>query len=117
MLLANTPAQAKSLKYSLEQATRGIDFLANPDKIEFVCFKQDGAITTLNGNLLKLIDQFSYISNNISSTESDVNIYIRKTVNDRLIICEPDLSDKNGIFSELWLCQYFCGCTTWTLMK
>ena len=42
-----------------------------------MCFKQ-GAISILNGKPLKLVDQFTYISSNISSTESDVNIHIEK---------------------------------------
>ena len=37
-----------------------------------MCFNQDGAIS-LNGNPLKSVDQFMYLSNNISFTESDVN--------------------------------------------
>ena len=51
-------------------------------------FNQVGAISTLNSKLLKLIDQFIYLSSNISSTEIDVNICIGKiwTVSDRLSI-------------------------------
>ena len=33
-------------------------------------FKQDGAISTLNDNPLKLVDHFTYLCSNISSTES-----------------------------------------------
>ena len=62
-----------------------------------MCFAQDGAISTLNGKALKLVDQFMYLNSNISSTESDVIIHIGKvwTAIDRLfIIRELDLSDK-----------------------
>ena len=31
----------------------------NLDKIEFMCFKQDGSITTLYGKPLKLVDHFT----------------------------------------------------------
>ena len=68
----------------------------NANKTELMCFKQ-GAISTLHGNPLKLIDQFTYLGSNISSTERDVNICIEKlwTVIDRLsIIGKYDLSDK-----------------------
>ena len=41
-------------------------------------FKQEGAISTLSGKALKLINQFAYLGSNISSTENDVNISIVK---------------------------------------
>ena len=34
----NTPTQAKSLLYSLEQAAGGIDLHVNADKTEYICF-------------------------------------------------------------------------------
>ena len=86
--LANTPTQAESLLHSLEQVARGISLFMNSDKTEFICFKQNRAISTLNGKLLKLVDQFTYHGSNISSTERDVNICIRNiwTAIDRLLI-------------------------------
>ena len=58
-LLANTPVQAKFLLHCLELATRGIGLYVN---------------------------QFIYLDNNISSTESDVNICVDKvwTASNRL---------------------------------
>ena len=53
-----------------------------------------GAISSLNGKPLKLVDQFIYLSSNISSTESNVNIFIGKTrtaIDRLLIIQKPDL--------------------------
>ena len=47
--------------------------------MEFMYFKQDGDISTLNGKPLKLVDQFTYLGSNITSTESDVNILVGKT--------------------------------------
>ena len=35
-------------------------------------FKQVGAISTLNGKSLKLVDKFAYLSSNISSTEREM---------------------------------------------
>ena len=50
----------------------------NANKIEFLCFKQKGAIFTLKGNPQELVVPFTYLSNNISSTKSDVNIALQK---------------------------------------
>ena len=50
----------------------------NSDKIEFMWVNQDNAILSLDSKSLKLIPQFIYLSSNISSTESDVNICIGK---------------------------------------
>ena len=38
ILLANTPAQAKSLMHRFEQAARGIGLSVNLDKTEFMYF-------------------------------------------------------------------------------
>ena len=67
--VANTPAKADSLRYSLEQETEGIDIYVSANKTEFICFRQEGAI-------FKSVDQFTYFGSNISYTESDVNIHI-----------------------------------------
>ena len=69
-LLANTPAQAKSLLYSLEQVASGISFLVNTNKTKFMHFKQEGTNYILNDQPLKFVDQFTYLKNNISSMES-----------------------------------------------
>ena len=72
------PAQAKSLLHKIEQAAAGIGLYMNSDKTDFICFNKDGANSPLNGKPLKLTDQFLYLSNNISSTESDFDICIEK---------------------------------------
>ena len=59
---------------SLEKVARGISLYENGNKTDFMCFKQKGAIFTLYIKTLKLEDQFKLFSNNISFTESDVNI-------------------------------------------
>ena len=59
-LLANTPAQAKTLLHSLERAGAGIGLLFNADKTDYSCFNQRVHISTLNGSFLKLVDKFTY---------------------------------------------------------
>ena len=51
-----------------------------------MCFNQDGDISLLNGNPLKLVEQFIYIGSIILSTENDVNmrIAIKLTTDDKL---------------------------------
>ena len=41
----------------------------NSDKTNFMCFDQDGAISSLNEKPLKLVDQFVYLGSNISSSK------------------------------------------------
>ena len=57
-------------------------------KIEFMCFKLEGDISTLSGKPLKFVDQSTYLGSNILFTESIVNILKRKiwTTIDRLSI-------------------------------
>ena len=55
-LLVNTPAQAESLLHSLEWAAGSIGLHVNADKTEYMCFNQRGNISTLNGDLLKLVE-------------------------------------------------------------
>ena len=43
-------------------------------------FYQDAAASTLSCKPLNLVDQWTYRGNNISSTESDVNIHIGEGV-------------------------------------
>ena len=66
-LLANEPF----LLHCLEQTAAGIGLPVNRNKTR--CFKC-GAISTLSGKPLKLVDKLIYHISNISSTESDVNI-------------------------------------------
>ena len=86
VILANTHAQAKSLLHSLEQAVEGIALFMILDKTGFMCFKQDSAISRLNGKPMKLVNHFTYLVSNISSTEGNINIDIGKvwTAVDRL---------------------------------
>ena len=67
VFLANTHAQAEFFLNSLEQTVKGIVLYMNVDETEFICSKQDRAIS-LNSKPLKLEDQFTYLGSNISST-------------------------------------------------
>ena len=98
-LLANTSTQAESLLHCLEQAAGKIDLHVNVDKTEYMCFnkkkKKKRAIS--NGNSLKFVGMFIYLSSCVSSTESDTNIRLAKawTAIDTLsIIWKSNLSDK-----------------------
>ena len=65
MFLANTPAQSKSLLHSLVQASGDFGLYVNANKTVIMCFKR--------GNHKKLVEQFTHLGSNISSTDSDVN--------------------------------------------
>ena len=59
-LLSNTPTQAESPSYSLEKAAAGIGLYVNANKTGFMCFKWEGAISTLRGKTLKLVDHIPW---------------------------------------------------------
>ena len=63
---------------STAQDKIGIGLFVNSYKTEYMCFKQVGAISILKSKPLKLVDQLTYFDSNISSTDSDVKIHIRK---------------------------------------
>ena len=96
-LLANTPAQAKTLLHSLEQAAAGIGLHVNAQKTEYICFNQRGNISTQNGSSLKLVDKFTYLGSNVSSTETDINMRLAKAwtaINRLSAIWKSDLTNK-----------------------
>ena len=96
-LLANSPAQAKSLLHNLERAAGGIDLHVNADKAEYMCFNQRGNITTLKSDLLKLVDMFTYLGSSVSSTENDINARLGKAwtaISWLVVIWKSDLTDK-----------------------
>ena len=77
-LLANTPNQAETLLHSLERAAAGIGLHVNAHKTEYMCFYQAGDISTLEGTTLKLVDKFTYLGSNVSSTEKDIDTRLTK---------------------------------------
>ena len=52
-LLVNSPAQSESVLHSLQQAVLFMGLYYNTDKAEFLCFKQNRAIPSLNSKPLK----------------------------------------------------------------
>ena len=106
--------------HSLEQAAGSIGLYVNANNTEFMCFKQE-AISTLRDKPLELADQFTYLGNNISSTESDVNIRLLKARENAferlLIIWKSDFSDKRkpDFFQAVTVSILLYGCTTLTL--
>ena len=60
-ILKNTPNQAETLLHSLERAATGIGIHVNAHKTEYMCYNQTGAISTLDGTSLKLVDKFTYL--------------------------------------------------------
>ena len=100
---SNTRVQTESLLQSLQQTTGSIAIRVNVNKTEYMRFKREGAISTLSGRALRLVDKFTYLGSNISSTESDVNIRLAKariTIGRLSIIWKSDLSDmiKQDLF-------------------
>ena len=97
VLLANTPTQTETLLHSLKWAAAAIGLHVNADKMEYTHFNQRGNIFTLNGSSLKLIDKFTYLGSNVSSTETDINIWLAKAwtaINRLSVIWKSDLTDK-----------------------
>ena len=122
VLQANTPTRAKTLLYSQERAAAGIGLHVNAGKTEYICFNQRGDISTLNGSSLKLVDKFTYLGSNVSSTETDINTWLAKvwTTIDRLsVIWKSDLTDKRkrSFFQSAVVSILLYECTTWTLTK
>ena len=57
----------------LERASAGIGFHVNTHKTEYMCFNQNGDISTLNDSSLKLLDKFTYLGSSASSNETDID--------------------------------------------
>ena len=120
-LLANAPAQAKTLLHSLERATAGTGLHVNAHKMENMCYTQTSDISTLNGISLKLVDKFTFGSS-VSSTETDIDMQLAKawTAIDRLsVIWKSDLTNKmkHSFFQAAVVLILLYECTTWTLTK
>ena len=121
-LLANTPAQVKSLLHRLEQAVASIGLDVNADKTEYMCFNQRDDNSMLNGSSPKLVDKFTYLGSSVSSIETDINTWLAKiwTAIDRLsVIWNSDLADKmkHSFFQAVVILIQLYGCTTWMLTK
>ena len=87
-----------------------------------MCFNQAGNISTLDRTSLKLVDKFTYLGSNVSSTEKDIDTWLTKarTAIDKLsIIWKSDLTNKmkHSFFQAAVVSILLYGCTTWTLTK
>ena len=101
--LTNRPDQVESLQHSWAQAARVIGCYVT----ELRCFKQKGAISSLSGQPLKLVHQFTYLRSKISSTESNVNICLAEMWNaiDKVIDHMEDWSIKSNKTGFLPSCR------------
>ena len=77
-LLANTRYQTKSLLRSLERTAGDLGLHVNVEKTEYVCFNQRSVIYTQKGRYLKIVDKFTYLGSNVSSTKKDKNTRLPK---------------------------------------
>ena len=92
-------------------------------KKEYICFNREEAISTRIGVPLKLVDKFTYLGSNVSSTENDFNMHITKVstaaIHWLLSLWKCELSDeiKRDFFQTVVVSILLHGCTTWTLTK
>ena len=90
--------------------------------MEYMCFNQEGEISTLNGSSLKLVDKITYLGSSVSSTESDISMCVVKVwtaINRLLIIWKSNLCNKikGNFFQAVGVSILLYGCTTWMLTK
>ena len=90
--------------------------------MEYMCFNQRDNISTLNGCSLKLVDKFTYWGSSVSSTKTDINMWLVKAwtaINSLLVIWKSDLTNKikRCFFQAAVMSILLYGCTTWTLTK
>ena len=121
-LLANTPNQAETLLHSFGRAAAGIALHVNAHKTEYMCYNETDDISTLDGTSLKLVDKFTCLGSNVSSTKKDIDTQLTKalTAIDRLpIIWKSDLTDKmkRSFFQAAVVSILLYRCTTWTWTK
>ena len=121
-LLANAPAQSKTLLHSLEWAAAGISLHVNAHKTEYMCFNQTGNISTLNGSTLKLVDKFTYLERSVSSNEIDINTWREKAwtaINRLSVVWKSERTDKMkcSFFQAVVVSILLYRCTMWMLTK
>ena len=123
VLFINATTQAKFLLYSIQQVTGGIGLFMNANKTEFMCLEQEGAISTISGKPLKLVDQFSKVgdcSQGLPNSHTSVAIVKVWTAIDRLSLTwKSNFSNKikHDFFQLVAISILLCWCTTWTLTK
>ena len=99
----------------------GIGLHVNAHKTEYMCFKQIGDISTLNGCSLKLVDKFTYQGSSISSTMTDITQLAKAkawtAIDWLLVIWKSDMTDKMkcSFLQAVVMSILLYGCTTWML--
>ena len=116
-LLANAPAQAEILLYSLERAAASIDLNVNADKTKDMCFNQRGHISTQNSSSMKLEDKFTFLGSSVLSTETDINTWLARAwiaIYRLSVVWKPVLTDKikGSFFQAAVVSILLYGCTT-----
>ena len=76
--LANTPTLAEFLLHNMEQVARDTRLHVSTDKTEYMCFNQEGNISSLNSGSLKLVDKFLFLGSSVSPTERDIICVLKK---------------------------------------
>ena len=81
-----------------------------------------GDIFTLSRRSLKLLDKFAYLGSSVSSTENDINTWLR--IHDRPLIYSRSYGSQNNQIKKVQLFSpaavvsiLLCGYTTWTLIN
>ena len=87
-----------------------------------MCFNQTGDIATLNSSSPKLVDRFTYLGSSVSSTETNINMWLAKawtTIDRLLVIWKSDRTDiiKCSFFQAEVISIMPYGSTTWMLTK
>ena len=121
-LTSNTINEANELLHKLETAAREIGLYINVKKTEFICYNQSGAITSLNGNNIKEVNEFTYLGSNIHSTENDINIRKGKAWSALIKLNKiwksklPNKLKRNFLQAIVETVLLY-GSTTWTMTK
>ena len=87
-----------------------------------MCLNQRGNISTLNSSSLKLVDKFTYLGSNVSSTKTVINTWLLKAwtaINRLSVMWKSNLTHKIkcNFFQAAVVLILLYGCTTWTLIK
>ena len=106
-LLADTPAQAEFLLHSLERTASDKGLHVNANKTEYMCFNQNGDISTLKGDSLKLVDNYTYLGSSISYTENCIIRGLAGIAIARLSVIWKSTKIKRN-FSLQWSCPHYC---------
>ena len=119
-LFADKIEDAQRLLHSLEAAAADIGLHVNASKTEYICYRQDGHIVTMDDSQLKKVENFNYLGSNVGSTEKDIQIRIAKAwkaLNGMTIVWKSSLPEyiKRNFFRATVESVLLYGSSTWTL--